>query len=120
MITAVTVPRGPAGAGAGYEKFARVEGDFATVSVAAVVTMDGGKCDSARVALGSCGPTPVRVAAAEEALIGTNLGEDAVAAAASLLVEACDPVDHPCVELFFRDFDDGRYVRNQRPWMAGG
>lgn len=50
-------------------------------------------------------------------------GSDAItyAAESNLLPdESCDPVDHPCVELFFRDFDDGRYVRNQRPWMAGG
>ena len=89
----MAVPPFPAAAGAGYEKFARVEGDFATVSVAAVLTMDGGKCETARVALGSCGPTPVRVEAAEEALVGSDLGQDAIDAAAALLVEACDPVD---------------------------
>lgn len=93
LIAAVTLPASPAGAFGAYEKFARVEGDYATVSVAAVVAMSGGKCGHVRVALGSCGPTPVRAEAAEARLAGSALGDADIAEAAAMLREACDPVD---------------------------
>ena len=93
LITAVTLPPSPAGAFGAYEKFARVEGDYATVSVAAAVAMEAGKCGHVRVALGSCGPTPVRAEEAEARLAGTALGDEDIAAAAAILREACDPVD---------------------------
>ncbi len=93
LITAVTLPPSPAGASGGYEKFARVEGDYATVSVAAVVAMDGDRCGSIRVAVGSCGPKPVRVAAAEDRLKGSALDRAAIEEAAAMIAQACDPVD---------------------------
>ena len=93
LITAVTLPPPPAGAFGAYEKFARVEGDYATVSVAAVIAMEGGRCTYARVALGSCGPTPVRAEAAEERLTGSALADSDIAEAAAILREKCDPVD---------------------------
>ncbi len=93
LVTAVTLPAPPAGAFGAYEKFARVEGDYATVSVAAVVAMSGGICSYARVALGSCGPTPVRAPAAEDALTGSPLADGDIAEAAAILRDACDPVD---------------------------
>lgn len=27
-----------------------------------------------------------------------------------------DPIDHPFVQHFFGSFEDGRYIRNDRPW----
>ena len=76
-----------------YEKFARVHGDYATLSVALVLAISGGECSFVRIALGAAGPAPLRVAEAEACLIGTALDADAVAAAAALLAEASDPVD---------------------------
>ncbi len=93
LITAVTLPPSPLGASGGYEKFARVEGDFATVSVAAVLAMDSDRCGAIRIAVGSCGPTPVRVAAAENRLNGSTLDEAAIEEAAATIAEGCDPVD---------------------------
>ena len=93
LATHVTLPASPAGSRAAYEKFARVEGDFATASVAVVLGMAGGECAHVRIAAGSCGPRPVRVEAAERALIGTGLDDGAVEAAAGLLAAACDPID---------------------------
>ena len=93
LIAAVTLPPSPAGAFGAYEKFARVEGDYATVSVAAVVAMEDGRCSYARVALGSCGPTPVRAEAAEDRLTGSALDDADIAEAAAILREECDPVD---------------------------
>ena len=93
LITAVTLPPSPAGAFGAYEKFARVEGDYATVSVAAAVAMEGGTCRYVRVALGSCGPIPVRAEDAEARLAGTALADEDIADAAAILRDACDPVD---------------------------
>lgn len=93
LIATVTLPPSPDGASGAYEKFARVEGDYATVSVAAVVAMENGRCSYARVALGSCGPTPIRAKAAEDRLTGSALADTDIAEAAAILREECDPVD---------------------------
>ena len=93
MVTAVELPAGPAGAVAVYEKVARVDGDFATLSLALVAVPDGDGFVAVRLALGSVGPTPVRAAAAEAALTGRNVGAAEIAEAAAALVAASDPVD---------------------------
>ena len=93
MVSSVLLPAQPDGAMGHYEKFARVHGDYATLSVALVLAISGGECSFVRIALGAAGPAPLRVAEAEACLIGTALDADAVAAAAALLAEASDPVD---------------------------
>jgi carbon-monoxide dehydrogenase medium subunit len=93
LVTAIRLPPAPAGSVSAYQKFARVEGDFATVSAAVVLVMDGAKCRSIRIAIGACAPTPVRVPEAEAALIGGGLDDRAIDAACTSLAEACDPVD---------------------------
>lgn len=52
IVTAVEIPGGPAGARAHYEKLSLVAGDFAILSVAAIVS------DRARVAIGGLGYVP--------------------------------------------------------------
>ncbi len=93
LVSAVRLPASPQGATSAYEKFARVDGDFATLSVAVVAAMDADTCSHIRVALGSAGPTPVRADAADAALVGTALDDDAITAAAAILIEASDPLD---------------------------
>ena len=93
LVVAIRLPPTPKGAVSAYQKFTRVEGDFATVSAAVVLSMDGAKCEDIRIAVGACGPVPVRVAEAEAALRGTGLDERAIAAASETLAGACDPVD---------------------------
>lgn len=91
MVIGVRLPAA-ADAASAYEKFARVEGDFATVSAAAVVSMDGDRCRDIRLAIGACAAFPVRVAEAEDALKGTALSDDEINTAAEPIVAACDPV----------------------------
>lgn len=93
LVSAVRLPASSQGATSAYEKFARVDGDFATLSVAVVAAMDTDTCSHIRVALGSAGPTPVRADAADAALVGTALDDDAILAAAEILIEASDPLD---------------------------
>ncbi|MDP7344293.1 MAG: FAD binding domain-containing protein [Alphaproteobacteria bacterium] len=93
MVSAVVVPAQPEGTVGHYEKFARVHGDYATLSVALLLAMAGGECSFVRIALGAAGATPVRVAEAEARLLGTALDDEAVHAAAAILAAASDPVD---------------------------
>lgn len=93
LVTAILVPPAPAGSIGLYEKLDRVAGDFAIASVALVLTLEDGVCRMARIAIGGCGPAPVRLAEAEAGLVGTTLTDAGIAAAGALLVAACDPVD---------------------------
>ena len=93
LVTAILVPPAPAGSIGIYEKLDRVAGDFAIASVALVLAIDGGVCCAARIAVGGCGPAPVRLAEAEAGLVGGTLSDAAIAAAGALLAAACDPVD---------------------------
>ncbi|MFO1349555.1 MAG: xanthine dehydrogenase family protein subunit M [Gammaproteobacteria bacterium] len=93
LVTAVRLPPAPPGSIGIYDKLARVAGDFAIASVALVLTMNGGSCESIRIAIGGCGPTPVRLPAVEAALVGTHLSDAAIAEAGAALAAACDPVD---------------------------
>lgn len=93
LVTAVVFPPAPSATVGVYEKFTRVEGDFATVSVALILGMQGDRCETLKIALGSCGPTPVRTAAAEQRLIGTSLSNPDISAAAEYLCEAASPTD---------------------------
>jgi carbon-monoxide dehydrogenase medium subunit len=93
MVSAVRLPAQPEGAVGHYEKFARVHGDYATLSVAVVLAMAGGECKFVRVALGAAAATPVRVGEAEERLLGTALDADGLSDAAAILAEASDPID---------------------------
>ncbi len=93
IVRSITIPAGPADAIAVYDKLARVDGDFATVSVAVVLTMDGSNCSFLKMVIGGCDATPVHVTEADDKLIGTDLNDTAIAKAAAIAAEACDPMD---------------------------
>jgi carbon-monoxide dehydrogenase medium subunit len=93
LIAALHLPPSPRGAVGHYDKLSRVEGDYATASVAVVLAMSGRACSHIAVAVGACGPKPVRLAEAERALLGSPLHEGALSLAGRLLAEAADPVD---------------------------
>ena len=94
LVTAVTVPIAKKGSLGFYEKLSRVEGDYATASVAGVIKLDRkGRCQTIKLVVGACGPVPINVAEAEAVLIGSSLGDTVVSAAAKQIAAACDPVD---------------------------
>jgi carbon-monoxide dehydrogenase medium subunit len=98
LVTAVTVPLLPAASGASFVKFLpRTADDYATVAVAATVTLepDGQRCRQARIALGSVGMTPLRARTAEAALAGRRLDEGVLRAAGDAARTEVDPLsDH--------------------------
>ncbi len=95
IITGLVVPPAPEGSGAAYLKFLpRTADDYATVSVAAVVTADdSGNCGDVRIVLGSVGLTPIRATAAEDALRGQPLTDETIRAAAATVQDAVDPLE---------------------------
>lgn len=92
LLTTVRIPQPPAGHGFAYEKLKRKVGDYATAAAAVVLTLDGGSCGQAAVALTNVGQTPIFVEAAGQALVGTGLDDAAITEAARLASEAADPV----------------------------
>jgi carbon-monoxide dehydrogenase medium subunit len=95
ILTSVTIPAQPAGSGSVYLKFLpKTADDYATVSVAAVVTPgENNICRDVKIVLGSAGTTPVHAKAAEDALRGRALTEENIAACAALVKDAVDPLD---------------------------
>jgi carbon-monoxide dehydrogenase medium subunit len=85
------VPDPGQAAGGTYLKLERKVGDFATVGVAVHVAMADGKVGKAGIALTAVGPTNLRATAAEEALAGAELTDEAIAEAARLAAEAAQP-----------------------------
>ena len=85
-------PALPAGAGWSFVEVARRHGDFALVGVTAIIGLDGaGNCSDVRVALFGVAPTAVRSPRAEQALLGQQPGEEAIAAAAAEIVNDIEP-----------------------------
>ena len=95
IITEVMVPKVLPNTGAAYIKFLpRTADDYATVSAAAVLTLDKSNKTVAdvRIALGSVGVTPIRATAAEAVLRGQPLKAEAFAEAGEKAKEAVDPI----------------------------
>ncbi len=95
ILTSVTIPQQPPGSGSAYLKFLpRTADDYATVSVAAVVTRgDRNICSDVKIVLGAVGMTPVHATQAEAILRGRPLTQENIAACASAVKDAVDPLD---------------------------
>ena len=90
IVTAVWFPATGPDTGTAFVEFARRPGDFALVSVAAVVGRNGGgEVASARIALGGVAATPVVITGTER-MTGLS-ASDAPDAAAELAGEQVDP-----------------------------
>ncbi len=83
ILTGIRFPLWPAGHGHAFVEFSRRHGDFAIVAAAVLLDVgaDGG-ITRASVTLSGVGPAPVRVSAAETALIGVDGDEEAFRAVA--------------------------------------
>ncbi len=93
MITALILSR-PASDSAGrYLKFARVDGDYAILSVAVTLGLRGGICNAASIAIGGMAATPIWSEKANASLSNTNCDDAAIERAARHLLEGADPVD---------------------------
>jgi carbon-monoxide dehydrogenase medium subunit len=78
ILTAIRVPKLGEGWSANYQKFSRVATAWSIVAVAALVKRNNGSIEAARVGLTNMGSTPLRAAAAEQALAGTDASAEAI------------------------------------------
>jgi xanthine dehydrogenase YagS FAD-binding subunit len=93
LLTNIQLPNPPKGAKQAFFKFTlRKPVDFAVVSVAAVVNVQDGVCQEARIALGAVAPTPLRAFEAEEFIKGKVVGEKNIKAAARAAVKDAKPM----------------------------
>jgi CO/xanthine dehydrogenase FAD-binding subunit len=94
LLSEVVVPLpGTTGHGSAYVRLEyRRAMEIAVVGATAVVQVDGDRVADARVAITALSPTIRRVGDAEAALIGSDGGDEAVAAAARATVAACEPI----------------------------
>jgi hypothetical protein len=91
MVTGVRVPTPAGPTGGTYLKLERKVGDFATVGVAVQLTLADGRVERAGIALTAVGPTTISAPAAEQALVGAELTDEAIRQAARLAAEAAQP-----------------------------
>ena len=94
LLTGMTVPIAPKGAGMAFEKIGWTTFDIATVNVAAVMTLKDGKIDHCRVALGACSPAPTRVYQAETILRGEEPTSKVFNEAVYLIAACVEPREH--------------------------
>jgi carbon-monoxide dehydrogenase medium subunit len=93
MVTEIRIPTAKAGQGAAWQEVANRQGDFAMAGVAALVTVAGGKCTHASLAVAGMDRPGTRLPAVEKQLVGTSLDAAALAAAGRLAAEVVRPVD---------------------------
>lgn len=105
LIVEVRIPVGPYSQRARYLKVRdRASYEFALISTAAALDIEGGVIRQARLAAGGVGTRPWRLRASEEALIGKAPDRQAFEAAAKLALEGARPLsgNHYKLELLPR------------------
>jgi carbon-monoxide dehydrogenase medium subunit len=90
VLTAIEVPVKSHGQGMAYIKFEHPASRYAVIGVAAVLTVGGGRCTAASVALGGLLPTPTRARSVEKAIAGAALTPEAIARAAAAVTGDLD------------------------------
>lgn len=92
LLTRIIVPAS-SGASA-YLRFTnRLAMDLAVVGVAAHLDIENGSCVAARIALCAAASTPVLALDAADHLVGTELDESTIEAAAQLVLNSATPID---------------------------
>jgi carbon-monoxide dehydrogenase medium subunit len=93
LLVSLRLPVAGPGSGAGFHELARRAGDYAIAGAAAMVELADGVITRAGVACLAVGTVPVRAIAAESMLVGSEPGDDTVAAAARAAAGELDPPD---------------------------
>ncbi|MCS6926294.1 MAG: FAD binding domain-containing protein, partial [Candidatus Binatia bacterium] len=95
VLTTITVPPLPAGAGSAYMNLKHKQSfDWPLVEAAVVLSLDGGTIREARVVLGSVAPLPLRATAVEQVLRGNTISEDLARRAGQAATAGAVPLTH--------------------------
>jgi CO/xanthine dehydrogenase FAD-binding subunit len=93
LLVAIDLPRPADGSGSCYVRLEyRRQMEIAVVGATAVVTLNDGEVSDARVAITALSPTIRRIPEAEQALIGSEGGPDAVEASARAVAAGSSPI----------------------------
>ena len=93
ILSEIRCPAPSPGSGSAYEKASqRGAWDFALVSAAVLLSLEGKICREARICLGGVAPKPWRVPKAEELLKGQEITEEVAAAAGKKALQGADPM----------------------------
>jgi len=93
LLRELRLPAPPASTGGVYvRQTPRKQMDIAVVGVAVLLTLDGGRIQRARIALGAVAPTPIRAPQAEAALEGQPASEALFAKAAETAAAEARPI----------------------------
>lgn len=92
MLTRIRFAVPPAGHGWAYAKMKRKIGDYATAAAAVQLTLEGGVCRSAAIALTNVHQTPILAEDAARALEGTSVDAAAIEEAATKAMAVTEPV----------------------------
>lgn len=93
LLTSVSVPTYARGTGGAYVKHKHPASGYAVVGVAALVAVNGGRCEKVSLVVGGATGIPVRAAAAEKALVGQSADEATLRAAIRRVAESItDPM----------------------------
>ncbi len=104
ILTEVRIPALPPATGYAFEEFARRRGDYALAGVCTLLTMEGSVCREARIAACGIGARPIRLAAAEDALRGRVVDENARSEAGEAAKKYMTaPADTQASEAYRRD-----------------
>ena len=91
MVTEIRIPIAPANQGWAFEEAANRKGDFAMAAVASTLTLTGGVCCQAAVAVAGIGDRATRLSALEALLERKPLTDDLITRAAALAKNSVHP-----------------------------
>ena len=112
LLLGIEVPAPPPAVWESYLKAGRRSAmEVAQVGLAARFTVVGDRVETARLAVCSVAPTPLRLRHAEAALEGSGLDDQPVAVAAGRAVEEIDPIDDQRASASYRRMLVGRLIR---------
>jgi xanthine dehydrogenase YagS FAD-binding subunit len=93
VVTEIQVPQPPDGAKQTFIKFRLRESvDFPIVSVASVITIDGGVYRDARIALGAVAPAPIQATMVEQAIKGKAINAATAESASEAVITGAIPL----------------------------
>jgi len=93
LLTEIRLPLVGADWRTGFAGFSRRAGDYALAMSAAFLRLENGQVVEARIGVGGATDRPLRIAAAEQVLIGSEAGADVGREAGNIAAEAIEPLE---------------------------
>lgn len=121
LVTAIHFPDWASGSITVFHEVARRPGDFALVGLVGAVTLDQGRVSRVGLAWFGMGPTPIRAAATEAAMLGQNVAQLDWTGLADLAVSETDPFeDHSASADYRRGVGRSIFARTLREALNQG